>query len=260
MSRCGTRRRDGSRGCRSWPRRSTTAPIASPLVGRAERQAALPARLPGRGSARQAWIRRPWSSWNVVRSSNGSVAELCDAVTGRADSREMLSAIDRRNLFISPLDEDRRWFRLHHLFAEVLSARLKDDHAEDLPVLHRKASDWYDSSSPARRGDQPPGGLRRRWRRGRAHRPACQLADEARRADGCQEMGRAHFRTRSARTTPRSCCSEPGHGSWTGGRWKRSNGSWTRSGTSRHTRCWCCACAATSLGLQGELRAGPGAF
>ena len=71
-------------------------------------------------------------------------AELCDAVTGRTDSREMLAAIDRRNLFISPLDEDRRWFRLHHLFTEVLSARLKDDHAEELPVLHRKASDWFD--------------------------------------------------------------------------------------------------------------------
>jgi len=70
-------------------------------------------------------------------------ADLCDAVTGRADSRELLLAIDRRNLFISPLDEDRRWFRLHHLFAEVLLARLQAQHAEELPALHRKASEWF---------------------------------------------------------------------------------------------------------------------
>ena len=72
-------------------------------------------------------------------------ADLCEAVTGRRDSREVLSSIDRRNLFVSPLDEERRWFRLHHLFAEVLSARLRDGHPEELPVLHRKASEWFDA-------------------------------------------------------------------------------------------------------------------
>ena len=72
-------------------------------------------------------------------------AGLCDAVTGRTDSREMLAEIDRRNLFISPLDEDCRWYRLHHFFAEVLLARFKNDHAEDLPAFHRKASDWFDN-------------------------------------------------------------------------------------------------------------------
>ena len=70
-------------------------------------------------------------------------ADLCDAVTGRTDSREVLSAMDRQNLFVSPQDEEHRWFRLHHLFAEVLSARLQDDHADELPVLHRKASEWF---------------------------------------------------------------------------------------------------------------------
>ena len=70
-------------------------------------------------------------------------ADLCNAVTGRTDSREVLSAMDRQNLFVSPQDEEHRWFRLHHIFAEVLSARLQDDHAEELPVLHRKASEWF---------------------------------------------------------------------------------------------------------------------
>jgi LuxR family maltose regulon positive regulatory protein len=72
-------------------------------------------------------------------------AELCDAVMGRTDSRRILSTIERRNLFVTPLDEEHRWFRLHHLFAGVLSARLKDDHADELPVLHRKASEWFDA-------------------------------------------------------------------------------------------------------------------
>ncbi|HUI71014.1 MAG TPA: LuxR C-terminal-related transcriptional regulator [Spirochaetia bacterium] len=70
-------------------------------------------------------------------------ADLCAAVTGRTDSRELLFAIDRQNLFVSPRDEEHCWFRLHHLFAEVLSARLQDGHAEELPVLHRKASEWF---------------------------------------------------------------------------------------------------------------------
>jgi len=70
-------------------------------------------------------------------------ADLCDALTGRTDSREVLSSMDRQNLFVSPLDEEHRWFRLHRLFAEVLSARLQDDHAEELPVLHRRASEWF---------------------------------------------------------------------------------------------------------------------
>jgi LuxR family maltose regulon positive regulatory protein len=70
-------------------------------------------------------------------------ADLCDAVTARADSQELLFAIDRQNLFVSPLDKEHRWFRLHHLFAEVLTARLQDDHAEELPALHGRASEWF---------------------------------------------------------------------------------------------------------------------
>ena len=70
-------------------------------------------------------------------------ADLCDAIMGRTDSRELLSAISRQNLFVSPLDEEHRWFRLHHLFTDVLSARLQDDHAEELPALHGKASEWF---------------------------------------------------------------------------------------------------------------------
>ena len=43
---------------------------------------------------------------------------LCDALTGRADGQEMLEALERANLFLVPLDDERRWYRYHHLFAD----------------------------------------------------------------------------------------------------------------------------------------------
>ena len=50
---------------------------------------------------------------------------LCDGVTGRSDGQEMLEHLERANLFLVPLDEERRWYRYHHLFADLLLARLK---------------------------------------------------------------------------------------------------------------------------------------
>ena len=49
---------------------------------------------------------------------------LCDAVTGQDGGKAMLEALDRANLFLVPLDDRRRWYRYHHLFADVLRARL----------------------------------------------------------------------------------------------------------------------------------------
>jgi LuxR family maltose regulon positive regulatory protein len=71
-------------------------------------------------------------------------AGLCDAVTGRTDGREMLESLERQNLFVIALDDNRRWYRYHHLFADVLHARLLDERPGDEPELHRRASDWYD--------------------------------------------------------------------------------------------------------------------
>jgi len=68
---------------------------------------------------------------------------LCDAVTGQAGGKAMLEALDRGNLFVVPLDDRRRWYRYHHLFADVLRARLLDERPDGIPVLHRLASDWY---------------------------------------------------------------------------------------------------------------------
>lgn len=68
---------------------------------------------------------------------------LCDAVTGRSDSRRLLEELDRGNLFVIPLDTDRVTYRYHHLFADVLEARLRAAHPERVPRLHRLASAWY---------------------------------------------------------------------------------------------------------------------
>jgi LuxR family maltose regulon positive regulatory protein len=71
---------------------------------------------------------------------------LCDAVTGQDGGRAMLEALDRGNLFLVPLDDRRRWYRYHHLFADVLQARLLDERSGQLPDLHRRASVWFERS------------------------------------------------------------------------------------------------------------------
>jgi LuxR family maltose regulon positive regulatory protein len=78
---------------------------------------------------------------------------LCDAVLGRGTdappAQGMLEVLERANLFVIPLDHERRWYRFHHLFAEVLQARLRGSAAAaqgagGMAVLHRRASDWFD--------------------------------------------------------------------------------------------------------------------
>ena len=71
---------------------------------------------------------------------------LCDAVTGQGGGKAMLEALDRGNLFLVPLDDRRRWYRYHHLFADVLQARLLDEQPGQVPGLHRRASAWYEQN------------------------------------------------------------------------------------------------------------------
>jgi LuxR family maltose regulon positive regulatory protein len=67
---------------------------------------------------------------------------LCDAVTETSGSSQMLESLERRNLFVVPLDDQRRWYRYHHLFADVLRAHLLGEHADRVAGLHRRASAW----------------------------------------------------------------------------------------------------------------------
>ena len=71
---------------------------------------------------------------------------LCDAVTGQPGGRAHLEALDRANLFLVALDDRRQWYRYHHLFADVLRARLLDEHPERVPGLHRRASAWHEQA------------------------------------------------------------------------------------------------------------------
>ena len=58
---------------------------------------------------------------------------LCDAVTGQDGGKAMLEALERGNLFLVPLDDRRQWYRYHHLFADVLQARLLDEQPDERP-------------------------------------------------------------------------------------------------------------------------------
>ncbi len=69
---------------------------------------------------------------------------LCDAVREQAGSQAMLEALERANLFVVPLDDERRWYRYHHLFAQVLHSHLQLVEPTLVPRLHQRASAWYD--------------------------------------------------------------------------------------------------------------------
>jgi LuxR family maltose regulon positive regulatory protein len=71
---------------------------------------------------------------------------LCDAVTGQDGGKAELAALERGNLFLVPLDDRRRWYRYHQLFADVLRARLLDERPDQVPVLNRRASVWFEQN------------------------------------------------------------------------------------------------------------------
>ena len=68
---------------------------------------------------------------------------LCDAVVGRPDGQQLLESVERASLFLIPLDEERRWWRYHHLFADLLRANLHGQYPQRVPELHRAAASWY---------------------------------------------------------------------------------------------------------------------
>jgi LuxR family transcriptional regulator, maltose regulon positive regulatory protein len=69
--------------------------------------------------------------------------DLCDALTGRTDSAALLERLLAANLFLIPLDDEQRWYRCHHLFGDLLAARLKQTVSPAaIHALHCRASDW----------------------------------------------------------------------------------------------------------------------
>jgi LuxR family maltose regulon positive regulatory protein len=72
-------------------------------------------------------------------------AGLCEAVTGCQDGQVILQTLHRENIFVIPLDNEGIWFRYHHLFADLLNARLCQSHStEEIATLQLRATDWYE--------------------------------------------------------------------------------------------------------------------
>jgi LuxR family maltose regulon positive regulatory protein len=77
---------------------------------------------------------------------NRMCAPLCDALLDDSapPADEALAHLQRANLFLIPLDYERRWYRYHHLFADLLRIRANQAPDIDIPDLHRRASAWYE--------------------------------------------------------------------------------------------------------------------
>jgi LuxR family maltose regulon positive regulatory protein len=75
---------------------------------------------------------------------------LCDAVTSLPGGKAQLETLQRGNFFLIPLDDRRQWYRYHQLFADVLRMHLTTEQPDQVPALHRRASEWYEQNgSPA---------------------------------------------------------------------------------------------------------------
>ncbi len=72
-------------------------------------------------------------------------AALCQSLTEESASQELLETLERNNLFVVPLDEQRQWYRLHSLFREALLARLQAIQPGLVPCLHQRAANWYET-------------------------------------------------------------------------------------------------------------------
>jgi ATP/maltotriose-dependent transcriptional regulator MalT len=75
---------------------------------------------------------------------------ICDELVKDVDSRLVLRELEQANLFLIPLDNERRWFRYHHLFAEFLRLRFYENEPNILPELYGRAIDWFTQAGLAR--------------------------------------------------------------------------------------------------------------
>lgn len=74
-------------------------------------------------------------------------APLCEAVTdGSGNAHTMLKYLEKNNLFLIPMDQERLWYRYHHLFAEILRLKLTKKSPDMVPILHKRAAVWYEAN------------------------------------------------------------------------------------------------------------------
>jgi len=73
-------------------------------------------------------------------------SSLCNTVLNRNDSQLVLERLEKNNMFVVPLDEERNWYRYHHLFADLLKQRLQLRGKAIINKLHIKACDWFEQN------------------------------------------------------------------------------------------------------------------
>ena len=109
------------------------------------------------------------SSCSRRRSSTRSPGSLADALTEQSGSAQRLTALERANVFIAPLDDRREVYRYHPLLSDLLQMELARRQPRRLPVLHRRAATWYDRAGDAE-PRRPPRDQGRRCRPRGRHR------------------------------------------------------------------------------------------
>ena len=176
--------------------------------GGVQRQSPLRPGLPGRrrcsSASRSTYGRSCWRR----RCSTGCPGSCATRSPAAPAARRLLEAIERANLFLMPLDEVRGWWRYHHLFADLLHARLRQEQPGKLPRLHRAAAAWCEAHGLGRRGNPPRAGRRGRRLGRRADRAALRRAAGARRGRDGRPVGGGAAR----RTGPRPAPAAPGPG------------------------------------------------
>jgi LuxR family maltose regulon positive regulatory protein len=81
---------------------------------------------------------------SLLTRMNAAICQAVAALSSVQESQEMLEEMERANLFVVPLDEQRQWYRYHDLFREALRARLQASQPELVPLLHMRAARWYE--------------------------------------------------------------------------------------------------------------------
>ncbi len=94
------------------------------------------------------WKLQPENIQNfLLRTSilNSFSADLCDYLLDSKQSQKTIVELEKTNIFLIPLDSKRKWYRYHHLFADILRILLSQKYADEINCLHRKASEWFES-------------------------------------------------------------------------------------------------------------------
>jgi len=87
---------------------------------------------------------------SILTSMNAALCQAVTAAPGQQGSQQMLEELERANLFVVPLDEQRQWYRFHDLFRQALRARLQASQPEQVPLLHQRAARWYEAQGELR--------------------------------------------------------------------------------------------------------------